>query len=118
MILADTSVWIELFRRGDRALQDLLDEGKVITHEFVLGELACGPLRDRTGTLRLLRRLPALAPARHEEVMGLVEMNRLHGLGLGWIDMHLLAAARLGQCRLYTLDRRLGEAARRLHIGM
>ncbi len=118
MILADTSVWIELFRRGDRALQDLLDEGKVITHEFVLGELACGPLRDRTGTLRLLRRLPVLAPARHEEVMGLVEMNRLHGLGLGWIDMHLLAAARLGHCVLYTRDRRLAEAAKNLHLGM
>ena len=118
MILADTSVWIELFRRGDRALQDLLNEGKVITHEFVLGELACGWLHDRTGTLLLLRRLPALAPARHEEVMDLVKLNRLHSLGLGWIDMHLLAAARLGHCALYTRDRRLAEAAKNLHLGM
>ena len=49
MILADTSVWIELFRRGDRVLQNMLDEGQVLTHEFLLGELACGPLHDRTG---------------------------------------------------------------------
>ena len=69
-------------------------------------------------TLEYLKQLPSAPAAQHEEVMAFVESNRLHGLGLGWIDMHLLAAARLGQCRLYTLDRRLGEAARRLHIGM
>jgi predicted nucleic acid-binding protein len=118
MILADTSVWIELFRRGERTLQALLEEGQVVTHEFVLGELACGSLHDRPGTLRLLKQLPSIPSAQHEEVMNLVEMNRLHGLGLGWIDMHLLAAARLGACELYTLDRKLGEAAKQLHIGM
>jgi predicted nucleic acid-binding protein len=73
MILADTSVWIELFRRGDR----VPDEGQVF-----------------------------------------VEMNRLHNLGLGWIDMHLLAAARLGHCGFYTRDRRLAEAAKNLRLGM
>jgi len=56
MILADTSVWIELFRRGDRVLQNMLDEGQVLTHEFVLGELACGWLHDRTGILLLHQR--------------------------------------------------------------
>jgi predicted nucleic acid-binding protein len=118
MILADTSVWIELFRRGDRTLQALLDEGQVVTHEFVLGELACGSLHNRPVTLEYLKQLASTPAAQHQEVMAFVESNRLHGLGLGWIDLHLLAAARLGQCQLYTLDRRLGEAARRLRIGM
>jgi predicted nucleic acid-binding protein len=118
VILADTSVWIELFRRGDRMLHDLLEDGQIVTHEFVLGELACGSLHDRHETLDLLRRLPAIPLAPHEEVMGFVETNRLHGLGLGWIDMHLLAAARLGGCGLYTRDRRLDEAAKNLRIGI
>jgi len=118
MILADTSVWIELFRRGDRTLQALLDEGRIVTHAFVLGELACGSLHNRPVTLQYLKQLPSTPAAQHEEVMEFVEANRLHGLGLGWIDMHLLAAARLSRCELYTLDRRLGETARQLHIGM
>ncbi len=118
MILADTSVWIGMFRSGDGALQGLLDEGQIVTHQFVLGELACGSLRGRAGTLRLLKQLPALAPARHEEVMDFLEMNRLRNFGLGWTDMHLLAAARLGGCGLYTRDRRLAEAAKNLHLGM
>jgi len=118
VILADTSVWIALFRRGDKTLQALLEEGQVVTHEFVLGELACGSLHDRTGTLRHLKQLPSIPPAQREETLDFVEANRLYGLGLGWIDMHLLAAARLSGCGFYTLDRRLAEAAKRLHIGM
>jgi predicted nucleic acid-binding protein len=118
VILADTSVWIELFRSGGRTLRELLEAGQIVMHDLILGELACGSLNDRQTTLRLLKQLPSIPPAQHQEVMDFVELNRLYGLGLGWIDMHLLAAARLGRCELYTLDRRLGEAARQLHIGM
>ncbi len=118
MILADTSVWINMFRQGDRGLQELLDEQQIVIHEFVLGELACGSLHDRSRTLEFLKDLPPLPLAGHEEVLNLLEMNRLYSLGLGWIDLHLLAAARLGHCGLYTHDLRLAEAAKNLRLGM
>ncbi|MBI4229516.1 MAG: PIN domain-containing protein [Planctomycetes bacterium] len=114
MVLVDTSVWVEHLRRGNAELGDLLEGGRVLTHPFVLGDLACGRMRDRPGILSLLRALPAAPVAEHEEVLSLVERHRLHGTGLGWIDAHLLASSLLSGSRLWTFDGALRAAARRL----
>jgi len=111
VILADTSVWIDHLRNGNRALVRHLDAGEVVCHPFVIGELACGRLSPRGAILGLLERLPAVPVASHDEAMTFVEAHRLDGRGLGWVDVHLLASALLGGARLWTLDRRLADAA-------
>jgi predicted nucleic acid-binding protein len=116
-VLVDTSVWVNHFRAPNMDLEDLLDEGRVATHPFVIGELACGSLRRRTEVLRLIEALPFAPVASHDEVLTFIERERLHGSGLGWIDMHLLASARLGRQSLWSADRRLRTAALRLGLG-
>jgi predicted nucleic acid-binding protein len=116
MILTDSSVWIQFFRAGDRELRTLLEEGRVVMHDFVLGELACGNLRDRGRTIADLRLLPRIAAATTDETLSLIANHRLHGRGLGWIDAHLLAAALLARCEIYTRDRALAKTAYDLAI--
>lgn len=111
MILVDTSVWIEHLRSGNRRLQSLLADAGVLTHPLVVGELACGALRNRDAVLALMRALPEADAAEHDEVMRFLERERLHGRGLGWIDAHLLTSARLSGARLWTFDRRLAAVA-------
>ncbi len=107
MILADTSVWIDHFRRGNVRLRRLLEEGEIAIHPMVLGELACGNLPRRAETLRLLGRLPSVPQAPDRLVLHAIESQRLFGKGIGWIDAHLLTAARLSFAPLWTHDRRL-----------
>ena len=83
----------------------------MLAHPFVVGELACGTLRNREEVLTLLQALPEAEVAEHEEVMRVVERERLYGQGLGWIDAHLLASARLSSAALWTLDRRFSRIA-------
>lgn len=116
MILVDTSVWVDHFRRGSPRLAHLLDEGRVWSHDFVVGELACGNLRRRSEILGYLSNLPHTPTAQHEEVLALVERRRLFGAGLGWIDAHLLAAALIEGLKLWTSDKPLIAVARRLSI--
>lgn len=116
MILVDTSVWIQHLRAGNPRLGELLHDRQVLTHPFVLGELACGNLRNRGEILTRLAALRAARVAEHGEVLSFVDSVRLYGRGLGWIDVHLLASARLTQCGLWTLDRRLQSAAAALGI--
>jgi len=116
MVLADISVWIEHFRRGEPALADRLSEGLVLMHPFVSGELACGNLKNRAAILSGLHALPPARAASNAEVLRLVEERRLWGRGLGWIDAHLLASALLSDCRLWTRDRRLGQVAAELEL--
>jgi predicted nucleic acid-binding protein len=111
MILVDTSVWIEHFRNGIPRLSSLLDEALVMVHPFVVGELACGNLRNRARILSDLGALPSAVPATHEEVMRLVQSRRLWGLRIGWVDAHLLASTLLSNCQFWTLDGRLFRAA-------
>jgi predicted nucleic acid-binding protein len=111
MILVDTSVWIEHFRRGG-VLRELLSRAVVLTHPFVVGELACGNLSHRTSILNDLNALPAAVSATHEEVLRLVEDRKFWGKGIGWIDVHLLASALLLNCSFLTLDERLGRLAK------
>jgi hypothetical protein len=116
VILADTSVWVDHLRHGNARLAALLREGQVAGHPFVTGEIALGHLKRRAEILALMADLPQLPPAEHEEILRFVEQNELAGSGLGWVDVHLLAAAALDRSRLWTLDRRLAAVASRLGL--
>lgn len=107
MILVDTSVWVDHLRRGNETLARSLRDAQVATHPFVIGELACGNLRTRHQLLALLARLPTVSPVSHEEALHFLETRNLSGRGLGWVDVHLVAAAVAAQMPLLTLDRRL-----------
>jgi predicted nucleic acid-binding protein len=115
-VLVDTSVWVDHLRRGNALLADRLDGGTVWTHPFVIGELACGGLQRRREVLTLLAALPHAPALSHPEVLAFVETRQLMAQGLGWIDVHLLASAWLTRLPVWTLDRRLHLAARRLRL--
>jgi predicted nucleic acid-binding protein len=115
-VLVDTSVWIHHFRHGEPALAGLLRAGVVRVHPAVIGELACGTMRHRARVLDDLRRLPGEREVPLDEVLGLVDGQRLWGRGLGWTDVQLLAATKVGGAGLWTLDRALAEAAKRLGV--
>jgi len=116
MVLVDTSVWVHHLRYGNASLEGLLKEARVICHPFIIGELACGSIGNRSEILNLLNSLPQSVLADHKEVMEFVENNRLYGLGIGWIDQHLLASALLSRTHLWTLDSRLSSIASRLGL--
>ena len=112
MILADTSVWVAHLRTGDAALARLLNDNKILAHPFVIGELALGNLRHRQTVLEMLNLLPTAVIASHEETLAFIEKNRLAGVGIGYVDVHLLAATRLtAGATLWTRDRKLRGAA-------
>jgi predicted nucleic acid-binding protein len=116
VILADTSVWVDHFRRGNARLAELLESGEIASHIDIVGELACGNLANRQHTLALLLRLPRIRASAPEETIEFIDRNRLPGRGLGWVDAGLLVACRLSGARLWTLNRRLDECARRLAL--
>ena len=107
MILVDTSVWFDHFRAGDSQLVALLNTNAVVMHPFVIGEIACGSLSNRALTLDLLKNLPSAVVAQPEEVLGYVERHRLHGKGMGYVDVHLLASVAIASSQLWTRDKRL-----------
>lgn len=114
MILVDTSVWVDHLRAGDAQLVELLERNAVVMHPFVVGEIACGRLADRAVTLDLLQHLPMTAIAESDEVLGYIERHRLHGQGIGYVDVHLLAATAIAGARLWTRDKKLLAVARKL----
>jgi predicted nucleic acid-binding protein len=116
MVLVDTSVWVHHLRYGNASLDAFLKEGRVICHPFVIGELACGSMENRSEILSLISSLPQSVLADHEEVLEFLENNRLYGLGIGWIDQHLLASALLSGAQLWTLDTRLSSIASRFGL--
>ena len=116
MILVDTSVWVDHLRQGIPLLGDLLSAGEVTTHPFVIGELACGNLKNRAEILTLLTSLPSVKLATHPEALHLIETQSLSGTGIGWIDVHLLSAALLNRVPLWTRDRKLHATAKALGI--
>ena len=116
MVLVDTSVWIAHFRKGSTELVDLLNNGKVMCHPYILGELACGNLKDRAVILSYLELLPMSIVAEHEEVLSFIENNRLMGQGLGYVDVHLITSAALTGVPVWTLDKKLAQTADNLHL--
>ena len=117
MILVDTSVWVDHFRKGLPQLVGLLEQNFVLTHPFVLGELACGNLTSRTETLRLLSNLPTAPRASDSEALAFIEANHLMGKGIGLIGVHLLASAALSaNTRLWTHDKRLENVSKTLKL--
>ena len=117
MILVDTSVWIDHLRTGVPPLAEALEQGHVLVHPLVLGELACGNLHNRRNVLELLGNLSRAPPATDPEAMELIERRSLMGRGIGYIDVHLLASTALaGAARLWTRDRRLAEVATELDL--
>lgn len=117
MILVDTSVWVDHLRDGVEALAAALEQGIVLTHPFVLGELACGNLKNRSEVLRLLAELPSPPMATDAEALNFIESRALMGRGIGYIDVHLLASVVLdGSARLWTRDSRLAAVAEKLKL--
>jgi predicted nucleic acid-binding protein len=116
MVLVDTSVWINHFRRTDAHLVDLLRENQVLTHPMVVGELACGSLRQRSEVLPLLQLLPFAESPSQDEVLQFIEKRRLFGQGIGWVDVNLLASCLLSGAVLLTNDKSLRKIARVLNL--
>jgi predicted nucleic acid-binding protein len=117
--LVDTSIWVDHFRSEDARLARLLDDRQITTHPFVVGELAVGHLRNREEILLMLSFLPVAAVASHEEVLEFISNFSLAGQGLGYIDVHLLAAASLTPgTSFWSKDKRLVAAAERLSLSV
>jgi predicted nucleic acid-binding protein len=115
-MLVDTSVWIDHFRSANARLHERLAADQVWTHPYVVGELACGNLSPRRATLAQLAKLRHASVIHHADVLHFIAEHRLHGIGLGWVDVNLLASAYVARLPLWALDRRLAAAAR--HLGL
>jgi predicted nucleic acid-binding protein len=100
----------------DADLSNLLNDGEVVCHPFIVGELACGNLKNRTAILSLLEALPMIAAVEHEEALTFLESHRLMGKGLGYVDVHLLASAVLSRLPLWTLDKKLKQVADTMRV--
>jgi predicted nucleic acid-binding protein len=107
MVLVDTSLWIDHLQKGNVHLENLLLNMEVACHPFIIGELACGNLKNRSEILSLLHSLPMAPSVENDEILHFIERNKLMGSGLGLIDVHLLASARLAHIQLWTSDKKL-----------
>jgi predicted nucleic acid-binding protein len=117
MILVDTSVWIQHLRSGEPALITMLEDGQVLMHPSVVGELACGNLNNRMELLSLLNDLPRAPVASDAEALGFIDRHKLMGRGIGYLDVHLLASVALaGPAWLWTRDKRLADVAETLQM--
>ena len=116
MILVDTALWIDHLRHPVPRLIDALRAGHVGTHPFIIGELGLGRWRGRTDMLTLMRRLPQIPIASEENVWHLLEAHDLAGVGVGWLDLHLLCAARVARWSLWTTDTALARVVTRLGL--
>jgi predicted nucleic acid-binding protein len=117
VILVDTSIWIDYFRDSDDHLRDRLQANNVCTHPMVLGELACGQFNARREIFSLLDALPSAVVATDTEARAFIEQRALMGRGIGFIDVHLLAATALtGDTRLWTRDKRLHRLAEEAQV--
>jgi hypothetical protein len=117
MTLVDTSIWVDHLHKGDPLMRQLLNDGLVLCHPLVIGELAVSNLRPREPILKMLRRLPAISAATHSEALNFISQNNLFGLGIGYIDAHLLASVRLTpNAHLWTRDQRLAKVAESMKL--
>ena len=116
MVLVDTSVWVSHLRDGNTGLEKLLNAGEVLCHPFIVGELACGKLKNRHEILTHLQSLPKAILAEDGEVLKFIENHELMGKGLGYIDVHLMAAAVLTDVPLWTFDKTLDKITKKIGI--
>jgi len=116
MILVDTSVWIDHFRQKNDNLTSLLYRGTVQIHEFIIGELAIGNLKNRNPILDLLESVPKLKKLSHDEFMFFVDKYSLFGRGVGFVDIHLLAATKMANIKIWTLDKNLLKIAEEMNL--
>ena len=116
MVIVDTSIWINHLRKGDKHLEKLLLDAEVICHEFVIGELACGNLKNRNEIISLLQSLPHSPTVDHQEFLYFVEKHRLMGRGIGFVDVHLLASAQLAKLPIWTADTKLRTVSKNLEL--
>ena len=116
MVIVDTSIWVTHLRRGNRHLEELLLDAKVLCHPFVVGELACGNFKNRDEFLSLLQSLPMAPAVVFEELLYFIERHRLMGKGIGFVDANLLASAHLSGIPLWTFDRKLRSVASELEL--
>lgn len=118
MILVDTSVWIDHLRKGDTRLKGFLEQSKVLTHPMIIGELACGNIRNRTEVLHLLDNLPGAQRASDDEVRYFIDENKLMGRGVGFVDFHILVSVALSPpTLLWTRDKSLKKIALEIGLG-
>jgi len=111
MVIVDTSIWVTHLRKGSRKLEKLLMDGEVMCHPFIIGELACGNLKNRNELISLLQSLPMAPTIEFDEFLFFIDRNDLMGKGVGFVDVHLLASAQLIGVQLWTADKRLKSAA-------
>jgi len=116
MVLVDTSIWVTHLRRGNRQLEKLLMDAEVMCHPFIIGELACGNLKNRNEIISLLQSLPLAPTIEFDEFIFFIDRNHLMGKGIGFVDVHLLASAQLTGIPLWTADKRLKSAADQLEL--
>ena len=115
-ILVDSSVWIDHFRHKNDQLIRIILHNRIFVHPFVLGELACGSIKNRQETLMFLQNLPIPIQSSDEEVLDFIEKQKLHGKGIGFVDVHILMSSMLTGCALWTLDKKLTVAQKKLKI--
>ena len=115
-MLDDTTGWVDHLRRGDAVLVGPLEHLQVTVHPFIVGELACGHMMNRSAVLAALSRLPTVPVIGHDDVLEFLEINKLMGRGLGWVDVHLLVSATAAGEKLLTKDRRLKGTAESLGL--
>lgn len=116
MVLVDTSIWVTHLRQGNRQLEKMLMDAEVVSHPFIIGELACGNLNNRDEILSLLQSLPMTPTIEFDEFLFFINQNHLMGKGVGFVDIHLLASAQLSGIPLWTADKRLKSAANHLDL--
>ncbi|HWL03743.1 MAG TPA: VapC toxin family PIN domain ribonuclease [Xanthobacteraceae bacterium] len=118
MILVDSSVWIDHLRRPQERLLTLLDDDMVITHTFIIGEIALGHVRERGRMIAFLELLRRAVEPRGNEMLEFIRRHRLFGRGLGYVDVNLLLSAVLTpNARLWSEDKALRQAAKDLSVG-
>ena len=116
MVLVDTSIWVAHLLRGSRRLEKLLMDAEVMCHPFVIGELACGNLKNRNEIISLLQSLPMAPMIEFDEFLFSVDRNHFMGRGVGFVDIHLLASAQLAGAPLWTADKNLKSSADQLEL--
>lgn len=117
MILADTSVWADHLRKPDPMMSACLDIAEIVPHPFVLGELAMGSMPRYDAVMESLQKLPRVDAARPSEVLVMIRQHRLMGVGIGYIDAHILASVRLTpDTQLWTREKRLRQVALQMGV--